>query len=490
MEKQILRSVYFKRLKCLNDVTIHFSDTLTAIMGVNGSGKTTVIHALACAYQPDEDGKGENHRFPEFFVPNTDSLWKGSEFTVANEIEGKNNCTICPKRRYGKDHDRWAPRYEKRPRRNVYYIGIDTCLPEIEKSTTTSRIQYSSVRQSGRSVDSIIHDAAYILNKPYLELIDNTYQNKHFSGVALESGLKYSSLSMGTGEQRVLKILEKILNAEAYSLILIDEIDLLLHIAALDRLIEKLYGIAKRKHLQIIFTTHSAEMLNLKQYVQIQYIANLEMNGPTFVYKEISLDMLYSLTGKTQRPIKIYVEDTLASCIVKEIAKKLEMASYVEILTYGSIENAFTLAASFGLYSDKSKHILIVLDGDRYITKKEKEDQIKKKLSGTEADILEKRSKALSMIVQFHLQDGISPERQLYTMLREFEPTSSELCKAANEISAVDDSHQWLYKICERTGFSEAEIVHEIYHAAASSEDMIEYTKEIEQWLLSTQKGL
>ena len=198
----------------------------------------------------------------------------------------------------------------------------------------------------------------------------------------------------------------------------------------------------------------------------------------------------YSLTGKTQRPIKIYVEDTLASCIVKEIAKKLEMASYVEILTYGSIENAFTLAASFGLYSDKSKHILIVLDGDRYITKKEKEDQIKKKLSGTEADILEKRSKALSMIVQFHLQDGNAPERQLYIMLREFEPKSSELYKAANEISAVDDSHQWLSKICEQTGFSEAEIVHEIYHAAASSEDMIEYTKEIEQWLLSTQKGL
>lgn len=83
-----------------------------------------------------------------------------------------------------------------------------------------------------------------------------------------------------------------------------------------------------------------------------------------------------------------------------------------------------------------------------------------------------------------------APERQLYIMLREFEPTSSELCKAANEISAVDDSHQWLSKICEQTGFSEAEIVHEIYHAAASSEDMIEYTKEIEQWLLSTQKGL
>ena len=48
-------------------------------MGVNGSGKTTVIHALACAYQPPEGGKGENHRVSDFFVPNTDALWKGSE---------------------------------------------------------------------------------------------------------------------------------------------------------------------------------------------------------------------------------------------------------------------------------------------------------------------------------------------------------------------------------------------------------------------------
>ena len=46
MEKQILKSVHFKRLKCLNDVTICFSDTLTAIMGVNGAGKTTILHTV------------------------------------------------------------------------------------------------------------------------------------------------------------------------------------------------------------------------------------------------------------------------------------------------------------------------------------------------------------------------------------------------------------------------------------------------------------
>ena len=110
MEKQILKSVHFKQLKCLNDVTICFSDTLTAIMGVNGAGKTTVIHALACVYQPDDGGKGENHKFPEFFVPNTDSLWRGSELYVVNETEGKNGQrVVLPSRRYGKDFDRLPP---------------------------------------------------------------------------------------------------------------------------------------------------------------------------------------------------------------------------------------------------------------------------------------------------------------------------------------------------------------------------------------------
>ena len=40
MKKIKLKSVFFKKLKGLNNVNIEFSlDTLTAIMGVNGSGK-------------------------------------------------------------------------------------------------------------------------------------------------------------------------------------------------------------------------------------------------------------------------------------------------------------------------------------------------------------------------------------------------------------------------------------------------------------------
>lgn len=105
---------------------------------------------------------------------------------------------------------------------------------------------------------------------------------------------------------------------------MIDEIDLLLHISALDRLIEVLHDIAQSRHLQIVFTTHSVEMLKLSRYVRVQYIANVDPGDKTFVYEKIGGDLLYSLTGRTCRPIKIYVEDALAAAIVREVARKTE----------------------------------------------------------------------------------------------------------------------------------------------------------------------
>ena len=130
MDRYILKSMRVKNLKGIKDAEFNFTETLTAIMGVNGSGKTTVIHALACVYQPLNNKKGENHKFSEFFVPNTDSFWKGSEFDVINKKIGEDEPIT---KKYTKTVDRWKPKYSNRIKRDVYYIGIDTCLPDIEK---------------------------------------------------------------------------------------------------------------------------------------------------------------------------------------------------------------------------------------------------------------------------------------------------------------------------------------------------------------------
>jgi predicted ATP-binding protein involved in virulence len=71
--QQKLASLKVRKLKNLVELDIDFSGSLvTAILGPNGNGKTTILHALACAYQPVV--AGENHKFSNFFLPSTDAL--------------------------------------------------------------------------------------------------------------------------------------------------------------------------------------------------------------------------------------------------------------------------------------------------------------------------------------------------------------------------------------------------------------------------------
>ena len=486
MEKIQIKSVFFKKLKGLNNVKIEFTKPLTAIMGVNGSGKTTVIHALACIYQPD--GNGENHKFPEFFIPNTDASWQGSEFTVVNEVEGRNkNRIIAPSKKYEKAFDRWNPRYDSRPKRNVYYIGIDSCMPEIEKSTATSRIGYSSNDRTDRISKKAVEIAAYILNKDYDVLVDNKYRKKHFLGVSTKSGLKYSSLSMGTGEQRTIKIIEKVLNAEPYSLILIDEIDLLLHVCALRRLIEKLNCLARDKHLQIVFTTHSLEMLDLKDCICLQYIDIQRKSDGTsnmLIYSSPNSDIIRNLTGQISKPINICVEDVYSQAIVKTLLRKYSISAKASIIKYGSATNAFSLIAGQHMSGTNLTNWLVILDGDKYTTADEKETQMKKAYSGTENDIEQRRSEALTCISQYKLPDNTAPEEFLYSLLIKCE-SDNEIVRTALSINAANDTHHLISHIKEQLQENMDTLISQIVSMVEHTEEWKVYISPVEDWIKS-----
>lgn len=482
MEKTQLISVYFKQLKGLHDVQIEFAKPLTAIMGVNGAGKTTIIHALACMFQPE--GNGENNRFSRFFIPNTDSTWKNSEMTVTIENEKKTRI----ERTYSKKVDRWAPRYENRPKKNVYYIGIDSCLPEIERNNATAPIQYRTEKRSDKVATKVIQKAAYVLNIDYQDLTDNKYKNRNMIGVTTGHKLQYSSLSMGTGEQRTIKILETVLSAEVYSLILVDEIDLLLHPSAFKRLIEQLYTIAVDRHLQIVFTTHSLEVEQMREHLSIQYIENVKISDGserTMVYNEISSDLIYKLSETHITPITIYVEDLLSASVVKAILREKKMSAKAKVVTFGSIENGFTLAAGLILKGEDISNVLIVLDGDRHKSQDEKLSRIKSLLSGTENDAEERQTKALSCITQYNLPEGKSPEQHIHEMLCSSDCEDSELLDAAKEIHAVSDSHEWIDMIAVKLNSKREEIVHDIVGLISKTEKWAEYIKPIADWLES-----
>jgi len=85
VSQQVLHEIYVKELKNLKNLEMSFEESpVTAILGPNGNGKSTILHALACSFAPI--GDGENYKFSSFFLPNTDAQWNGSELEIIHSF--------------------------------------------------------------------------------------------------------------------------------------------------------------------------------------------------------------------------------------------------------------------------------------------------------------------------------------------------------------------------------------------------------------------
>lgn len=473
--KQKLLNIHIEKPKGLKNLDILIEKNLTAIMGVNGAGKSTVLHALACMYLPN--GNGTYYPFSFFFTPTPDSIWNGSRLSITYFDENKQDTFT----RVYKKESSWTPSRSNKPVRDVFYIGIDTGLPEIEKERQTSFIDYSTNEAEDKISVSIINMAADILNKDYRNLAYNKTRKKELLGIHTNSGIRYSSLSMGAGEQRLIKILRTVMMAPQYSLILIDEIELLLHIRALKRLIINLSAIAQKRNLQIIFTTHSPAMNVLTDYVDIRYLHQLPEK--TVIYDTINPDLTYELSDSTEKCIEIFVEDLLAETIVRKVARDLKLSGKVDIRKYGSINNAFTLAAAFILEGRSTQNTLVVLDGDKYTSALEKNKAIKRVLTGTEYTHEQKIDEAISAITQFNLPESTAPEKFIHCMLVDLD-IDDEFVQYAKEINAVSDNHEWIDTVVNRMGEREEVALSRIIDIVATHPSWNNYIEPIREWLI------
>lgn len=86
--KQSLDEVRFSQLEGLKNLEISFKDkNVTAIFGINGCGKSTILHALACLYRPHSE-IGEKNYFTRFFKRENRVTWIGSKLYADFTIEG------------------------------------------------------------------------------------------------------------------------------------------------------------------------------------------------------------------------------------------------------------------------------------------------------------------------------------------------------------------------------------------------------------------
>ncbi len=155
---------------------------LTAILGPNGSGKSTILHAIASIYMPEEGFPGEDHRLMHFFPRSPHAEWNGSDFIV-NLTYRKDGVMIENElKNYGKADirgSRWIQIYARRPLREVYYLGIDKCVPIIE-SEKKNNIQYETSSVSNDLITTFfITPPIYLINHTQVSISINNPMEKY-----------------------------------------------------------------------------------------------------------------------------------------------------------------------------------------------------------------------------------------------------------------------------------------------------------------------
>lgn len=498
VSQQITHSLRVEKLKGILSLDeIRFDEKpLTAILGPNGCGKSTILHAMACCYKPPAGANQQNWQFRDFFTPTTDATWAGSSLRMLHSYREGANQFANVRTEYRKNTDRWSPRYANRPERHVRFIGIKSCVPRIEEETYTSAINYQTEAHADAAL--IMAKIRTVFNRAYNELnIHRAHAGRRYPGLALD-GTRYSALAMGAGEQRALEILSAVFNSPKYGLILIDEIDLLLHTAALKQLIGILFQRAQEKSLQIVFTTHREAILELKDMVSIKHIHTVRSVPPkTYCFSNTKPDALRRLTGQQDRPLEIFVEDEMALAIVEHELFRLGMKRVANITPYGAATNCFTLAAGLILSGGHSvASQLFLLDGDLYVTEALQVERVNAVLSGTEADAALRRQMCLEGIRKLCVQaDALpAPEAQLHRMIRELphqqDEGINEIINLAVGIEAVDDTHSFIELIVQTLNVHRPVGLNTIAKVAALSPAWDAYVAELREWLLARRPGL
>ena len=493
--QQISHCLNIKKLKGISSLDeIRFDEKpLTAILGPNGCGKSTILHALACCYQPIKQSNQINWQFRNFFTPTTDATWSGSSLKMVHSF--REGAVEFPRiiTQYRKASDRWVPRYATRPQRHVAFIGIKSCVPRIEEETYTSLINYATAPH--QDAELIMTKMSAVFNRAYIELnIHRTHAGRRYTGLAF-GDTRYSALAMGAGEQRVLEILSVIFKAPKHGLILIDEIDLLLHTAALNALISIISERATDKFLQVVFTTHREAILDLTDMVSIKHINTVA--SKTYCFSNTKPDAMRRLTGQQDRPIEIFVEDEMALAIVEHELFALSMKRVANIMCYGAATNCFTLAAGLILRGNHNLATqLFLLDGDLYTTEEEQLKRARAVLSGTEENAEARRFQIVEGTKKLRAPTGFSatPEAQLHRMIAELpgqgDGAVNEIISIAAEIQAVNDTHSFVDQIIRTLNVNRTVGLSQVVKVAALSPYWTDYVAELRDWLAARRQGV
>lgn len=484
-----------KGIRQLDEIT--FEDKpITGIFGANGNGKSTVLHALAAAYQAPASAKG--HHYLSFFPKLAHDVWNGARFTLTHSgTLGSGAAFQNAEDAYSKGTvtTRWRPTETRRPIREVVYIGLRSCLPALE--------QYASHDLSGAILTPItdrpeqraLAALGGILNGNYTSASRLTlpdYPTRKYVTFERSDCGSYPSVTMGAGEQRLFEMLCIVERTRKHALILIDEIDVLLHGDALRKLVRYLHDHCcdASKQKQVVFTSHREELLHLSEWVNVRHLHRDDTQTPPRhrSFASTDPDSLRRLTGRQERRIEIFVEDDLAETVIRQIAMDLGVPRHLKVIRFGSSENCFPVLAGLLIKGETCENSLFVLDGDVHLDPADRQNRIDAACTGNDARAVQIRLAMPAKIRDLGLPAGLKPEYYLHQLIvaqdpSVLSPSEKEIHQVASEIVNPGNSHRFINLLVETLGENRSVQLTRVIPLAAKHAGWPAYTNQVREWL-------
>lgn len=365
----IIVKANIKGFRGINNLTITFDCPITAISGLNGTGKSTIAQLMMCAYKKPKAGSKDykRHHVSNYFpISKADP----APFTPEASIEyyyatNQDNCLqeLTVKRGSGKH---WEG-YKRQPERHCRYIGFTIYIPKVEqRDISIYRGNDISISNELELTEEAKKAICKILSNHYSELTSATASHANRTtdiGFAEKSGAKYSENNMGFGEGRIFYTVKSLESAPEQSLFIIEEPETSLHEHAQYEFAKYLIDVCIRRKHQIIITTHSKAVLSAlpPESRKLLYREGDEIKiGDRTSIAEAS--GILSL-GKNS-DLTIVVEDRRAKTLLTEIirAGKSNLLKGIKIIYVGNDDLVFNIANNF---KNSGMKVKAFRDGDR-----------------------------------------------------------------------------------------------------------------------------